>query len=227
MEIPKLTEEAIAELSPLVSTNLRPAHMLSLARRYQVDPWLQPSLTAFLSAPPSILTTEDLQLAGEETVLSYIQLHSKRSTFRMALILWPPPLSHDASCHGDGQQRCKAAFAKWWHSEISQLLIQHQTRGEAPSTTYKRVRDRLEIVSYAALAAVDDPEFRDKVIQGMTRKCQVDGIQGCLRFEALTKENAALEQAVHDLQTRGAEPGEQVSPAPGMDVDSSVETSTM
>ncbi|KAG8913220.1 hypothetical protein FRC01_004662 [Tulasnella sp. 417] len=212
LEIPRLAEEAIAELSPLVSSKLRPAHTLSLARRYRVDSWLQPSLTGFLSTPPLSLTAEDLHLASEETVLSYIRLHHSSNAFRMALILWPPSLAHDASCFDDTQQRCKAAFRNWWHSEISTLLIKHQTLGELPSVTYKRVKARLEIASYAALAAVDDPDFRDKVIHGMTRRCSADGLRGCLQFEALTKESDELEKAVNKLLAKDS--GESGKPEP-------------
>ncbi|KAG8914388.1 hypothetical protein FRC00_014028 [Tulasnella sp. 408] len=146
----------------------------------------------------------------------------------MALILWPPSLVHDASCHGDTQQRCKTAFRNWWHSEISALLIEHQTTGKPPSHTYKRVKDRLEIASYAALAVDDDPSYRDKIIHGMTRKCHADGIAGCTKVEALMKENEALKQTVGTLLARDRGESDKAESAAidtiGMDVDESGDT---
>lgn len=228
LEIPKLTEEAITELSPLVSKDLRPAKTLSLARRYTVDSWLQPSLTGFLSTPPLSLTAEDLRLAGEETVLSYIRLNHSSNTFRMALILWPPSLVHDASCYGDTQQQCKTAFRNWWHSEISTLLIEHQANGKQCSHTYQRVKDRLEIASHAALAVDDDPTYRDRIIHGMTRKCHIDGIAGCTRVEALVKENDALKQTVNTVLARDRGELNRAESAAvdtiGMDMDVSADT---
>lgn len=191
--------EAIDELSAHICKAIPPAQTVSLARCFHIEHWLQPGLAGFLSTPPSTLTEVDLQYTGEDTVLSYIYLHQKTSTFCTALVLYPPPFTHDASCFDDVQRRCKAAFSHWWHSQISSLLLEHRAREEPPDITYKQVKSRLEIASYAALAAVDDPDFQSNVITGMTCQCQSNGLQECIRNPALAREEEALQQTIKEL----------------------------
>lgn len=201
-----LKREAVHELTPRLATELQPSEVVSLAYTYRVPSWLSPGLIAFLSLPPSSLTTDDILNVGEKVTLAYIQLHHNISCFRSALALWPPPFTHDASCSEEA--RCKGEFARWWLQNISAVIHADLVQGhlEPPSSSpnwVKSVQTLLDRTSYAALT--DDYLSGDDKIEGMTRNCQVNGLQQCLYLPVFTQESKAIMQAVGKLLADAAE----------------------
>ncbi|KIO30391.1 hypothetical protein M407DRAFT_153725 [Tulasnella calospora MUT 4182] len=203
-----LKREAVHELTPRLSTELQPSEVVSMAYGYHVPSWLAPSLTAFLSLPPSGLTAEDIRNVGEKVTLEYIQLHHNMSCFRSALALWPPPLNHDASCLAVA--RCKGEFARWWIQTISTTIHTALVRGNIEPQTnqspdwVKSIQDQLDRVSFAAMADDDVLRMNDR-IEGMTRNCQVNGLQACLNLPVFNQEGRAIMEAVTRLLADAAE----------------------